>query len=462
MKRNGGDILSTMNIKKGNKLGTMPIGKLLFEMSVPIMFSMFIQSFYNIVDSMFVARISESAMTAVTLAFPIMNMVIALAIGTGTGIATLISQSLGEKNQDLVNSAAEHAIFIYILYSIGFMFFALLGSKAFILSQTNDAEVIYDAISYLKIASFFAGATMFQIMFCKFFQSTGYSILSMKTQASGAIVNMILDPILIFGYFGFPALGVNGAAIATVLGQVVAVFVGIYIYKHNAIDIHIDLKRLFKPRRYVLKRIYVVGIPSILMVSIGSVMAYLMNLILIGFSNTATAFFGVYFKLQSVVFMPIFGLSNGLIPILAYNYGSKNKQRMIEAIKKSLVYAVSIMSFGTLMFHVIPSQLLDLFNASNNMKSFGIDALKIISISYPLAAVGIMAGSMNQALSKSIYSLIISLIRQLVVLIPVAYLFSLSGNLLKVWWAFPISELASFVASILFFRHLYKTKIACM
>ncbi len=449
-------------MSKGNKLGTMPIRQLLVKMSVPIMFSMFIQSFYNIVDSIFVAKISESAMTAVTLAFPIMNLIIALAVGTGTGIATVISQALGKKDYSLSDTAADNSIFIFIMYSLAFMVFAFYGSKQFILSQTSDVSVVGDAISYLKISSFFAGATMFQIMFCKFFESTGFAFFSMVTQGSGAIINIILDPILIFGYFGLPAMGVNGAAIATILGQVIAVFVGYYIYKSNEIDITIDVKMIFKPKWEVIKQIFVVGIPSFLMIAIGSVMTYLMNLILIAFSNTATAFFGVYFKLQSVVFMPIYGLSNGLIPIIAYNYGANNKGRMMEAIKVSTIYAVLFMSLGTVIFHLIPSTLLDMFSASSHMKELGIPALKIISISFPLAAVGIVIGSLFQALSKSSYSLVISLVRQLVVLIPVAYLFSLSGDIYKIWWAFPIAELVSFVTSYAFYKHIDKTKVSLM
>ena len=401
-------------------------------------------------------------MTAVMLSFPVMNMVIALGVGTGTGLGTVISRALGEKKRETVDAAAENAIWIYSIYGLCFMAFAIFGAEAFIRTQTDNSAVIGEAVTYLKIVSFFSCITMYQIMFGKFFQSTGYAFYSMITQASGALVNIILDPILIFGGGGIPAMGVKGAALATVIGKITALGISCRFHVRKNEEIHIDIRKITQPNKVIIKKIYDVGIPSIIMMSIGSVMTYLMNLILLSFSVTATAFFGIYFRLQSIVFMPIFGMNNGLIPIISYNYGSQRKDRILEALKKSMLFAVSTMALGMALFWIMPEKLLDLFHASSQMKAFGIRALRVISLSFPLAAVGITTGAVNQALSKSVYSLVISVVRQLVVLIPVAYLLSLRRDIGLIWWAFPIAELASFLLSILFFRKIYRDKIAVM
>lgn len=434
-----------------NKMGIMPVNKLLITMSLPIIISMLVQACYNIVDSIFVAQISENALTAVSLAFPAQNLLIAFAGGTAVGINALLARSLGEKNQEHANSVANHAIVIWLTMSVIFAIIGITCGRFFFSVQTNDADILKLGIQYFTIVVGLSFGLFGQFTFERLLQATGRTIQTMITQGLGAIINIIFDPIFIFGFFGLPKMGVAGAALATVMGQIIACLLGIYInVKHNP-DIHFSLKK-FKPEWFVIKRIYAISIPSIIMQSIGSVMTYGMNIILISFSTTATAVFGVYFKLQSFFFMPVFGLNNGLIPIVSYNYGAKYKDRMMKAIKLAMIYATMMMIIGIVVFETIPQVLFTFFNASNHMLSLGVPALRIIAIHFIFAGFGIVCSAVFQALSKGTYSLIISLVRQLIVLLPVAFFLSLFRNINLVWFAFPIAEIVSASCALFFFK----------
>ena len=440
-------------------MGVMPVKKLIISMSLPMMISMMVQALYNVVDSIFVARISEQALTAVTLAFPLQNMMIAVGSGTGVGINALLSRSLGEKRYDRSDAAANNGLLLIFISYVVFFLIGLFGSRAFIATQTGDPQIAEYGTVYLRIVTCMSIGIFFQMTFERLLQSTGRTIYSMISQATGAIINIIFDPIMIFGLFGFPKLGVAGAAYATVLGQVVASVIGMCLNLKKNPDINFSFRSILSPKKEIIREIYMVGVPSMLMMSIGSVMTYLMNRILIAFSATATAVFGVYFRLQSFFFMPIFGLNNGLIPVLAYNYGARKRKRIREALFFAMFLAVCIMSIGCLLFQLIPDKLLSLFNASEDMLQMGIPALRIISISFPFAGACIAMGSTFQAFSKSMYSLIVSVGRQLVVLIPAAYLLAKTGVVSNVWWAFPIAEIASVVLSVYFFRKLYREAV---
>ena len=447
---------------KENKMGVMPVRKLIVSMSLPMMISMLVQALYNVVDSIFVARIGEGALTAVTLAFPLQNLMIAFGSGVGVGVNALLSRSLGQKRFDRSDKAANTGILLTFFNYVLFLLISLFAAAPFIATQTTDAEIIKHGTEYLQIVTGFSFGLFFQVMFERLLQSTGLTIYSMVSQATGAIMNIIFDPIMIFGLFGFPRLGVAGAAYATVLGQIVAAILGLILNLKFNKEITYSMNSILHPDRDIVKQIYKVGIPSILMMSIGSIMTYLMNRILIAFSTTATAVFGVYFKLQSFFFMPVFGLNGGLIPILAYNYGARKKDRIDEALKSAVVIAVVIMTIGMIVMNVIPGTLLGFFNASEDMLRIGVPALHIISLHFPIAAVCIIMGSIFQAFAKSQYSLIVSIARQLVVLIPAAWLLAQTGNVTNVWWCFLIAESVSAVFSTYFFRRLYQEKVAPM
>ncbi len=444
-----------------NKMGTMPVNKLLITMSLPMMISMLIQSLYNIVDSIFVSMISENALSAVSLAFPIQILLIAVATGTGVGVNSILSRALGERNSEKANSVAMHGIFLSVLSYIVFVFIGIFAIKPFYMSQTSgaDIEIFNYGVQYTSIICIASFGIFGQIIFERLLQSTGKTIYSMYVQLTGAIINIIFDPILIFGMFGMPKMGVAGAAIATVMGQIVAAILAIFFnFKVNK-EIKLTL-RGFKLDKKIIGVIYSVGAPSIVMQAIGSVMNYGMNLILIGFTSTATAVFGIYYKIQSMFFMPVFGLNNGMIPVVAYNYGAGNRKRLIKTIKLSVLYAVVIMIAGFLVFQIIPDKLLGLFEASGNMLEIGVPALRIISISYIAAGFCIVAGSVFQALGNGMYSLIVSVTRQLVVLLPIAFILSKIGGLMVVWWAFPIAEIMSFAVSTLFLFKINKNIIS--
>lgn len=451
----------TEEVREENKMGTMPIGKLLLTMSLPIMASMLVQALYNIVDSIFVARLSEDALTAISMAFPLQTLMIGTSVGTGVGVNAILSKSLGEKNFKRADASAENGIFLALLSYLLFVIIALTCIKPFYLSQTDNASIIAYGTDYLTICMLMSFGLFGQVIFERLLTSTGRTFLIMITQGTGAIINIILDPILIFGLLGMPAFGIKGAAYATIIGQIIAGIMACIFNITKNHDIKIRFKG-FRPDLQLIKDIYIIGVPSIIMQCIGSVMTYSMNLILMTFTSTAVAVFGVYFKLQSFIFMPLFGLNNGAVPIIAYNFGARNKSRLIKAWKYSWFAATAIMLFGTLLFEVIPGQMLSLFSASDNMLAIGTKALRIIGIHFPIAAYCIVTGSMFQALGKSVYTMISSIMRQLVVLIPAAYLLSLMGNVTYVWWAFPIAELMSAVASVAFHLKINKEIISKM
>ncbi len=441
-----------------NKMGSMPIKQLVVSMSLPMMISMLVQALYNIVDSIFVAQLSENALTAVTLAFPIQNLLIAAATGTGVGINALLSRSLGAKDFERSDAAANTGILLNALHYLLFLCIGIFGSHAFISSQTKDIEIISYGTTYITIVCVCSIGALMQITFERLLQATGRTMLSMISQLVGAIFNIIFDPILIFGLLGFPKMGVAGAAVATVLGQMIGAACALIMNLKKNHEIHLSFKLILSPKKDIIARIYQVAVPSMLMVSIGSIMTYGMNIILMKFTSTATAVFGIYFKLQSFFFMPIFGMNNGMIPIIAYNYGAKKKARIYEALHFALRLAVTIMICGTLVMEIVPQVLLAMFNASDQMLIIGDPALRIIALHFPLAAVGIVLSSVFQAFSKSLYAMFVSLGRQLVVLIPVAWLLSLTGSVTNVWWCFLIAEVISLTLSLLFFRKV-KTEI---
>ena len=432
-----------------NKMGTMPVNKLLISMSLPMIISMLVQAMYNIVDSVFVAQISENALTAVSLAFPLQNLMIAFAGGTAVGVNALLSRSLGEKNQDHVNQTAVNSVFIFLVTAVIFMIAGLTLSNLFFNVQTTNTEIVNAGTQYSMIVVGCSIGLFCQFLFERLLQATGRTLFTMVTQGLGAIINIILDPIFIFGLCGFP--GVAGAALATITGQIIACLLALFFNLKFNHDIHFKFKR-FRPNAHIVKQIYSVGIPSIIMQSIGSVMTFGMNTILITFSTTATAVFGVYFKLQSFVFMPVFGLNNGMIPIIAYNLGAKQKKRMFDTIKLAMIYATGMMIIGVIFFETIPQTLLGFFNASEAMIKIGTPALRIIAIHFIFAGFSIVCSATFQAVGKGTYSLLTSLIRQLLVLLPCAYVLSLTGNLDLIWLCFPIAEIFSAVTSFILMK----------
>ena len=445
-------------MQQENKMGIMPVNKLILSMSLPMILSMLIQALYNIIDSMFVAQISENALTAVSLAFPAQNLMIAVSTGTGVGINAALSRSLGEKNFDRANKIANHAIFLAVCSYLAFALFGLVFTEKFFLLQTDIPDIVAYGTSYLRICTIFSMGLFVEIAFERLMQSTGKTFYSMIIQGSGAILNILLDPIFIFGYFGVPAMGVSGAAVATVSGQIIASVIGLYLNHKKNTDIKLSLKT-FRPNKTIIGNIYSVGVPSIIMASIGSVMTFGMNKILIGFTSTATAVFGVYFKLQSFVFMPVFGLNNGTVPIIAYNYGARKPDRIVKTLKLAIVYAVSIMFFGLLVFQLVPDKLLMIFNASDTMLEIGVPALRTISLSFLFAGFCIVCSSMFQALGHGMMSLIVSVFRQLVVLLPSAFILSKIGGLSYVWLSYPIAEIFSVLFSSFFLRKIFRMKI---
>lgn len=451
--------MTAKEMVKENKMGVMPVNQLLISMSLPMMISMLVQALYNIVDSVFVSRINENALTAVSLAFPIQSLMIAIGAGTGVGMNALLSRSLGEKDFHKANKVAVNGIFLTGISYLIFLAVGILAVNPFYMSQTEDAQILEYGKQYLTVVCCMSFGMYTQFVFERLLQSTGKTFYTMITQGTGAIINMILDPILIFGYFGMPQMGVTGAAVATVIGQVIAgIFAMIINIKKNT-EISLQVKG-FKPDLSIIGQIYAVGIPSIIMQAIGSVMTYGMNRILMVFTSTAAAVFGVYFKLQSFIFMPVFGLNNGMVPIIAYNYGAGKKDRLVKTMKLSILYAIGIMIAGFLVFQFFPTQLFALFDASETMLSIGIPALRIISISFLFAGFCIICSSVFQALGNGIYSMLISIARQLVVLLPVAYLLSRMGNVNYVWWAFPVAEISSLTMSVIFLIMINKKIIS--
>ena len=443
---------------KENKMGTMPIGKLLINMALPMIASMLVQALYNVVDSIYVSRISESAVTALSLAFPIQNVQIGFAIGIGVGINSLLSKSLGRKDQESANLAAGNGLSLILISAAAVMLFGVFGVEPYFRMQSSVEATVSGGIAYSRIICLCTLGMYTQITMERLLQSTGRTFHSMIIQATGAIINILLDPVFIFGWFGIPAMGIAGAAIATVIGQCAGAILGIILNLKYNHDIRLGLRYL-KLRRGIVGPILTVGIPSIIMNGIGSVMNFGMNQIFQGFNETATGVFGIYYKLQSFFFMPLFGMNGATISIIAYNYGARKPERMLKTLKIACGAALTVMFTGLLAFQLMPEVLLGLFNPSEEFLAIGCSALRIISIHFPIAAVCIMLGASFQAMGNGIYSTITSICRQLVVLLPAAYLLSLTGNVNNVWWSFPIAELVSALVTLYFFRKIYKDKV---
>lgn len=438
-----------------NKMGTMPENQLLLSMAVPMMISMLVQALYNIVDSIFVSRICEDALTAVSMAFPWQNIVIAIAVGFGVGINALLSRALGQKNAERVNQVAVNGLLLAGLSYLLVLVAGLIGIRAYMRTQTDIETIVNYGITYLNICILCSFGVFVEITFERFLQATGRTVYSMITQLTGAITNIILDPILIFGLLGFPKLGIAGAAWATVIGQCVGAVVAVMLNHFKNPEVHLRLRHI-RPNGRLMGEITAISIPSIIMSCISSLTCFVMNMILIAYSSTAVAVFGVYFKLQSFVFMPVFGLNNGMVPIIAYNYGAQKPERIHKTIRLGMVYAVAIMVVGLLVFQLIPKQLLLMFDASDAMLGIGAPALRIMSLAFVFAGVGIASSSACQAFGYSVYSMLISIARQIVVLIPAAYLLSLTGVLRSIWFAFPIAEIVSLFLSLFFLRTTLK------
>ncbi len=456
------------NTLKENKMGTMPINRLVLSMSLPMMVSMLVQALYNVVDTMFVSmmtdpgieKLGQQMLTAVSIAFPMQMLMIAVAGGTMVGVNALLSKRLGEKDIEGANKIANNGIFLSLCSTLLFVILGIFAAPAFISFQTDNEVIAKGATVYLQIVTCASFGLFAQFIFERLLQSTGKTVLSMVTQGVGAIINIIFDPILIFGVpvLGIPAMGIAGAATATVVGQIVAAALGLILNMKLNREITVNPIK-YRPNLPSIGAIYKIGVPSIIMQSIGSVLVTGMNNILLGFSETATAVFGVYFKLQSFIFMPVFGLNNGVVPIIAYNFGARKRERMMKTIKVSCIYAVAIMCVGIIVMQIIPDKLLMIFNADADMISIGVPALRIICTSYLFAGFCITVGSVFQALGNGFYSMVVSVVRQLVVLLPVAYLLSLGGNLNLVWLSYPIAEFASVILSTFFLIRIYKKVI---
>ena len=442
-------------------MGVMPVRRLLITMALPMMISMLVQALYNVVDSIFVAQISESALTAVSLVFPFQNLMISIGVGTAVGVNALLSRSLGEKNFALADQTAENGVFLSLLSYLAVLVLSLTLAQPFMAIQIDDPEIISYGVSYLRLVGGLSVGMFAAIMLERLLQSTGRTFYTLITQGLGAVINIVLDPLMIFGIGPFPEMGVAGAALATVIGQCVGAVLALYYnIRHNP-EIHPRL-RGFRPNGAVIRRIYAVGVPSILLSSIGSVMTFGMNQILTSFTSTATAVFGIYFKVQSFAFMPIFGLNNGMVPIVSSNLGAQKKKRLVGTVKFAFLLALCIMIAGFLVFQLLPAPILRLFDASDTMLSIGVPALRIISISFLLASGSIISISTLQALGKGVQSMMISFTRQLIVLLPVAWLLSLRGTLESIWWAFPIAEVVTLALSVFLLAHAYRTLVKPM
>ena len=441
-----------------NKMGVMPIGKLLINMALPMIISMLVQALYNVVDSIYVSQISENAVTALSLAFPIQNLQIGFAVGIGVGVNALLSKSLGQKDQENANFAAGNGAVIMVIATIAFMIFGVVGVEPFFHIQTEVAETFEASVAYTRICSIGCLGIFISILCERLLQSTGRTIYTMITQSFGAIINIILDPILIHGQFGLPAMGIAGAAWATIIGQWASAILGIIFNLTCNPEVHLHPK-YFRLRGKTVAPILTVGIPSVVMNGIGSVMTFGMNQILQGFRETATSVFGVYFKLQSFFFMPLFGLNNATISIIAYNYGARKPDRIMKTLKISSISALTLMITGMLIFQLAPELLLSMFNPSQDFMTMGCAALRTISFAFPIAAICIALSASFQALGNGIYSTIISLARQLIVLLPAAYLLSLSGDVNLVWWSYPIAEIISGALTFYFFLRIYRQRI---
>ena len=441
-----------------NKMGVMPVGKLLANMALPMIVSMLVQALYNVVDSIYVSQISESAVTALSLAFPIQNMQIGFAVGIGVGINSLLSKALGEKDQEAANRTAGNGMILMFIVTAAFMLFGIFGVRPYYEMQSTVPETVEGGIAYSRICCVFVLGSFMQIYSERLLQATGRTVLTMVTQATGAIVNIILDPVFIFGWFGLPAMGMAGAAVATVIGQWVGALLGLYFNEKHNPEVQFG-RRYAKLDKKIVGGIMTVGIPSIIMNAVGSVMNFCMNQILQGFTETATSVFGIYFKLQSFFFMPLFGLNGATISIIAFNYGARKPERIVKTLKIAVSAALALMVAGLIAFQVAPDLLLNMFNPSDAFLEMGRICLRTISWSFPMAAVCISIGASFQALGNGMYATITSLARQLLVLMPVAYLMSLTGDVNKVWLAYPIAEVVSGLVTLYYFRRIFRQKI---
>lgn len=446
-----------MEAIKENKMASTPMLKLIISMSMPSMFSMLIQALYNIVDSMYISFYSTDALTAVSLVFPIQMLLVSVAVGTGVGINSLVSRRLGEKRFGEANSAATHGVVLAVASWILFVVLGLLFIEPYFSMMDATPLVKQMSCTYTNIVVYLSLGCFVQCIFEKTLQATGNMFYPMLFQLTGAIINIILDPIFIFGYLGVPQMGIAGAAIATVTGQIAAMIFSTVIIFTKSHDVHITFKG-FKLDLKIIRDIYSVGLPSIIMQAIGSVLTTALNKILIGFSEAAVSVFGIYFKLQSFVFMPVFGLNQGVMPIMGYSYGAHSKKRLVSALKYGCVIAFFIMLAGMIIFWSIPEAMLMMFNATDEIMTIGVPALRIISLCFTSAAIGIMFSTLFQAIGIGINSLIISLLRQIIILLPAAYFLSMIG-LEAVWYAFPIAEGISLITSIVLFRFVYKSHI---
>ncbi len=437
------------------RMGEMQEGRLLLTMAVPMILSMLVQALYNVVDSVYVARVSEDCLSALSLAFPAQNIMIGLATGTGVGVSTLVSRALGRRDPREASRVAGTAIFLCFCCWLLMALFGIFGAEAFIRSQTQSESIRRYASSYLRIVTIASLFVYLEVCVERLLQSTGLTKLSMWTQMIGAVTNIILDPIFIYGWLGLPAMGTAGAAIATVLGQATGALAGFLFHIRLNRELPVALKDI-RPHGRIIASIYLIGFPSILMMVIASFTNYFMNIILGAFTSTAVAVYGVYFKIQSFFFMPVFGINNGLIPIIGYNYGARKKARIYRTIRYGVLYASCFMLLGFTLFQVIPQLLLGIFSPSEAMLAIGVPALRRISLSFLFAGFCIIAGSTCQALDRSVYSLFVSVLRQAVALVPAAWLLARTGDVNMVWWAFPIAEIMSLVASTFFLRSALK------
>ena len=449
-----------------NKMGVMPVGKLLLNMALPMIASMLVQALYNVVDSIYISRYSENAVTALGLAFPVQNVQIGFAVGIGVGVNSLLSKSLGEGNRDRANRVAGNGIFLGLVATAIFILFGLFGSRPYYQMQKASADILESGIAYTSVCTIFTLGIFFEVLFERMLQATGRTMYTMVTQGLGAVVNILLDPVFIFGVeaLGIPAMGAAGAAIATVIGQWAAAAIALFFNLKYNHDIQLSFKYIL-PRTDIIKPVLTVGVPSIIMNSISSVMNFSMNQILMGFPSvgeTATGVFSIYYKLQSFFFMPLFGLNNATISIVAFNYGARKPERITKTLKLAVGAALCFMTVGLLAFQLLPEGLLGIFALSETFVELGVTALRIISIHFPVAAICIALGASFQALGNGMYSTITSLCRQLFVLLPAAYLLSLTGNVNAVWWSFPIAEVVSLLATLFFFIRIYRQKIKPM
>lgn len=445
-------------VQERNKMAAVPVRRLLFTMSLPLMLSMVMEALYNVVDSLFISRIGENAITALSLAFPVQLLVVSITVGTGVGVGAILSRLLGEGDRRGVNAAAMNGIFLAVLTYALFLLFGLFCAGSYYASQTDDAEIYRYGVDYLSVCMIWSFGGVGQITFQRLLQSTGRTALSMASQLVGALLNIVLDPILIFGLCGAPAFGVKGAAAATVIGQITALALAVYFNLRMNKEISFDL-RGFRPSLSMIRKIYAIGAPAIVMQSLNSLMAFGVNLILIGLSSTAVAAFGIYIKVQNFVFMPAFGLNNAVIAIAAFNYGARNEPRIRETIKYGMLYAAAIMLAGMFAVQLFALPILRLFDASPELLSMGGRAMRIISVSYIFTAYMLIAQGVYQALGNGVYSLAVTLLRVVVVLLPLLWAFSVMFPLKDVWWAFVISEIISTLVSALLLRRICSRRL---